>query len=346
MARQIGSPFSLAGGNAPLRTLPSREVVRIAASLVAGLLSGLVAAMAVAQGDYPVRPVHLVVPFAPGGSTDVVARLLAAKLSDAFGQQVVVENRPGAGATLATEQVSRASADGYTVLMTAFPSITTGPLTNANVHYDALRDFTHIALVGTFPNGFVVRADSPLKSLSDFIAYARANPGKVSYGSAGPGSAGHLTGELLKQLAGIDMVHIPYKGAGPAFVDLLAGQTMAVFDGMLNAASQARAGKVRVLAVSSAERLPSYPEIPTLDETVKGAIGVSWFGVAAPAGLPHPIAARLEIEVLRALANPEVRSRLEETGMTVLALDSADCVAFIQQDIRKWAPVLKRVKLE
>jgi tripartite-type tricarboxylate transporter receptor subunit TctC len=230
--------------------------------------------------------------------------------------------------------------------MTALPSISTAPLINRNVRYDPVRDFTHIAMIGTFPNGFVVRADSPIKSLAEFVDFARANPGKVSYGSAGPASAGHLTGELLKQRAGIDIVHIPYKGAAPAFLDLLAGQLTAVFDGMINATNQAKAGKIRLLAVSSEQRLPTHPDLPTMNETVKGVAGVSWFGVAAPPRLPQPILERLETEVVRALAAPEVQTRLADTGMTITALRSAPFLAFIQEDIRKWAPVVKSAKLE
>ena len=310
------------------------------------LLVALFPVVGLAQGDYPNKPVRLVVPFPPGGATDVVARLLGAKLSEFLGQQVLIENRPGAGATLASEQISKAAPDGYTLLMTALPSISTAPLINRNVRYDPLRDFTHIAMIGTFPNGFVVRADSPIKSLAEFVDYARANPGKVSYGSAGPASAGHLTGELLKQRAGIDIVHIPYKGAAPAFLDLLAGQLTAVFDGMINATNQAKAGKIRLLAVSSEQRLPTHPDLPTMNETVKGVAGVSWFGVAAPPRLPQPILERLEAEVVRALAAPEVQTRLTDTGMTITALRSAPFLAFIQEDIRKWAPVVKSAKLE
>jgi putative tricarboxylic transport membrane protein len=301
---------------------------------------------AAAQSDYPNKPVRLIVPFPPGGATDVVARLLAVKLGEGLKQQVVIENRPGAGATLATDQVAKMAPDGYNLLMTAFPSITTAPLVNPNVRYDPVRDFTHIAMIGTFPNGFVVRADSPIKSIAEFVAYAKANPGKVSYGSAGPASAGHLTGELLKQLAGIDIVHIPYKGAAPAFVDLLGGQLVAVFDGMINASNQARAGRIRLLAVSSEGRLATHPDLPTLHETVPGVIGVSWFGVAAPPKLAQPILERVESEVIRALGAPEVQARLGETGMNITALRSADFVSFIQADIRKWAPIVKAAKLD
>jgi len=301
--------------------------------------------LAVAQADFPNRPVRLVVPFPPGGSTDVVARLLGAKLGETLGQPLVIENRPGAGATLGTEVVARAAPDGYTLVMTAFPSITTAPISNPAVRYDPLRDFTHIAMLCTFPNALVVRSDAPFRSVADFVAYAREHPGQVFYGSAGPGSAGHLTGELLRRQAGIRIEHVPYKGAAPAFADLLAGQISASFDGVINAVSQARAGKIRILAVSSPERLAAQPEIPTIAETVKGVAGESWFGLAGPAGIPAPIGQKLEQETLRALQTPEVRGRLSETGMTVTALGSAELVNFIQSDIRKWAPIIKGAKL-
>ncbi len=319
-------------------------IVAITPMRLVALLLALVPALAAAQADYPGHAVRLIVPFPPGGSTDVVARLLAAKLSDGLGQQVIVDNRPGAGATLGSEQAARSAPDGYTLLITSFPSITTGPLTNPNVRYDPVQDFAHLALLGTFPNALVVRADSPLDSVAALVSYAKANPGKVTYGSAGPASSGHMTGQLLARAARIDLVHVPYKGAGPAFLDLLAGQITADFDGMINAAKQAEAGKVRLLAVSSEKRLASYPKVPAIAETVPGVWGESWFGVAAPAHLPAPLAARLESEITRAMAQPDVRARLGETGMTLSELRGAAVTEFIRADIRKWAPIAGELK--
>src|SRR3954465_4033830 len=230
------------------------------------LLVALIPLMAIAQ-EYPSRATRLVVPFPPGGSTDVVARLLAAKLSEGFKQPVVVENKPGAGSTLGTEQVAKAAADGYTLLITALPSIVTGPLTSREVRYDPIKDLTHIAMIGSFPNAPVAPADSSPGPVAGVVAYAKANPGKLFYGSAGPGSAGHLTGELLRLRAGIDIVHGSYKGAAPAFADLLSGSIGADFDGVINAVNQAHAGRIRLLGVSSANRLARHPEPPPLAET-------------------------------------------------------------------------------
>jgi tripartite-type tricarboxylate transporter receptor subunit TctC len=290
---------------------------------------------------YPVRPIRLVVPFAAGGNTDVLARLLAERLSEALGQQVVVENRPGASATIGTEAVAKSAPDGYTLIMSNNLGIATAPLVYAKVGYRPLEDFAHLFLIGAFANSFIVRTDHPATSLPDFLARARANPGRMTFGSAGNGSAGHLTGELLKSLAGVDLVHVPYKGSGPALVDLLAGQVDAIFDGMPTATAQSRAGKVRLLAVSSPQRVPTFPEVPTMNEIVPGAVGVAWFGVSAPARTPRDVLDKLERSGLKVLAVPEMRTKLAEIGMFPGGLGAAEYTRFVEAEIRKWQPVVK-----
>lgn len=296
--------------------------------------------LAAAQGASG-RPLKLVVPFAAGGNTDLLARLIAERMSEGLKQPVVVENRAGASATLGTEAVARAPADGHTLLMSNNLGIATAPLVYPNAGYRPLGDFAHLFLIGSFANGFAVNAGHPARSMQDFIALAKASPGKLTYGSAGPGSAGHLTGTLLGQLAGIDMVHVPYKGSGPAATDLLAGQIDAMFDGMPAATQHVRSGRMRLLAVSSAQRVPTFPDVPTLNEIVPGAIGVAWFGVSAPANTPQAVRDRIEREGLRVVATPEMQAKLAELGMSPGGLGSADYTRFIEAEIRKWTPIVK-----
>jgi len=218
----------------------------------------------------------------------------------------------------------------------------------ASMPYDPLRDLTHIALVGTFPNGFVVRADHPAKSLAEFIAMARAKPGVFNYSSAGVGSSGFLSGELLKQKAGIDIVHIPYKGTGPATADLLGGQLDAMFDGLVTATPHIRSGRMRLMAVTGETRARTFPEVPTTAEIVPGVVGAAWFGVSAPARLPGAIAERLEAEVRRLLALPDVQARLADIGMTVVAGGQREYAAHIQAENARYGPVIAaaRVKID
>lgn len=315
--------------------------------LAVAVATALVPRPARAQ-SFPSRPVRLVVPFAAGGNTDVLARLLAERMSEGLGQNVVVENRAGASATIGTEAVAKSAPDGYTLIMSNNLGIATAPLVYAKVGYRPLEDFAHLFLIGSFANAYIVRTEHPARSLAEFIALARANPGKLTFGSAGPGSAGHLTGELLKQLAAIDLVHVPYKGSGPALVDLLGGQIDAMFDGMPTATAQHRAGNVRLLAVSSPQRVATFPDVPTMNEIVTGAVGVAWFGVSAPARTPPEVLARLEEAGLRALVVPEVKAKLAELGMFPGGLGRADYTRFVEAEIRKWAPIVKAtgVKVE
>ena len=298
--------------------------------------------------SYPVRSIKLIVPFPPGGSTDVVARLLAQRLGDALKQPVVVENKPGVGSVLGTDFVAKAAPDGYTLVMAANSSIAPGPLMRSSMPYDPIKDFVHIAMIGSFPNGFMVRADHPAKTMQEFLALARAKPGSINYASAGIGTSGFLSGELLKQTAQINMLHIPYKGSGPAITDLLGGQLDALFEGLVTATGYAKSGKLRLLAVTSDRRVKSFPDVPTLSEVVPGVSGAAWFGVSAPAKTPAAITERLQAEVLAIVQSPDMHTRLTDLGMTPLAYGALEYLAFINNENRKWAPVIKtaNVKVE
>lgn len=314
-------------------------------TFTATLLAASAAPRAFAQADYPNRPIRMVVPFAPGGATDVTARLVAQKLGELLKQQVLVENRPGGGSIVGTDFVAKSAPDGYTLAMVANSCIAPGPLMRTTMPYDPVADLAHLALVGTFPNGLVVRADHPAKSMADLVAMARAKPGALNYSSAGVGSSGFLSGELLKQKARIDIVHIPYKGTGPATADLLGGQLDAMFDGLVTATPHIRAGRMRLLAVTSAERARTFPDVPTTHEIVPGVVGAAWFGVSAPAKIPPAIAERLSAEVLKVLAMPDVQTRLGDIGMTVIAGGQREYAAHIAAENALYGPVIRAAKI-
>ena len=306
-------------------------------------MSGLMP-MSQAQ-NYPSRPIKLVVPFPPGGSTDVIARMMAQKLAEALKVNVVVENKAGVGSILGTDAVAKSAPDGHTLVVSANPAIAPGPLMRSSMPYDAFRDFTHLALLGTFPNGFVVRTDHPAKSMAEFIAMARARPGVLNYASAGLGSSGFLTGELLKQAASISMVHVPYKGSGPAITDLIGGQLDCIFESLVTATNYVKGGKLRLLSVSGESRNKNFPEVPALNEVVPGVVGGAWFGISAPAKLPMPIANRLQTEIQAIVNAPDMLSRLTEMGMTPMPLTGQDFVNFLQAENRRWGPVIRSGKI-
>ena len=296
--------------------------------------------------SYPARSIKLIVPFPPGGSTDVVARLLAQRLGDALKQPVVVENKPGVGSVLGTDFVAKAAPDGYTLLVAANSSIAPGPLMRSNMPYDPIKDFAHIAMIGSFPNGFMVRADHPAKTMQEFVALAKAKPGSINYASAGIGTSGFLSGELLKQTAQINMVHIPYKGSGPAITDLLGGQLDALFEGLVTATGYTKSGKLRLLAVTSERRVKSFPDVPTLSEVVPGVSGAAWFGISAPAKTPAAITERIQAEVLTIVQSPDMQTRLTDLGMTPLAFGALEYLSYINNENRKWAPVIKAANIK
>ena len=325
---------------------PLAQLRTLALSALAALALGLPSLPAQAQAPYPNKPIKWIVPFAPGGSGDLIARLLAERMSQALGQPVIIDNRGGNGSVLGTDLAARAPADGYTWVLSNGAAITTGPLMGQTVGYQPLEDFVHVQLIGSFANALIVRHDHPAKTVQDLLALARDKPGKLSYGSAGVGSAGNLTGELLKQLAKIQMVHVPYKGSGPALNDLMGGQIDLMFNALIASAPHIRAGRVRALALTGSQRDRDFPQVPTLAETVPGAMGDAWFGLSVPARTPPAVVERLRSEMARVLDAPQTRSKLAEMGMQTLNLGPREFQEFVQQEIRKWGPVIKAAQIK
>jgi tripartite-type tricarboxylate transporter receptor subunit TctC len=280
-------------------------------------------------------------PFAPGTAAEVALRVIAERLGSALNQPVVIENRPGAGSTLGTDLVAKAAPDGYTLLASFNSSIAPGPLMYTKLPYDPIKDFQHISLVGVYPQYVIVKTDHPAQTIRDLLAMVKSKPGTVNYASAGVGTSGFLAGELLKQTLGLNMTHIPYKGPNPAITDLLGGRLDMVLTA--SASELVKAGKVRVLAVTSAKRVPSFPDVPTLDEIAPGVQAVSWLGISAPAQTPKAITSRIEKELLAILKTPEMQARLSDpiVGMTPMGLGSDKFLDFIQNEIRVWSPVIK-----
>ncbi|GIK86426.1 MAG: ABC transporter substrate-binding protein [Betaproteobacteria bacterium] len=320
---------------------PSSLRRRLGVALAAAALGCTLPIVAHAQ-SFPSKPVKLVVPFPPGGSLDNVGRLLAQKLTEAWGQQVVVENRPGAGGNVGADAVAKSPADGYAVVMGALSTHAVNPSLYAKMPYDAVKDFAPISNVAITPNVLIVRADSPIRSVSDLIAYAKANPGKTNFGSGSNGSAGHLAGELFKVETGTDVMHIPYKGGAPALQALLAGETQFMFDNLANAMAQVKGGRVRAIAVTTAQRSKLAPDLPTMAEQgLPGFDIATWFGLLAPAGTPPEVIARWNAEVVKALNAPDVRERMVAQGADPTPTTPAEFAAFIAKERDKYARIVK-----
>ncbi len=322
-----------------LKSCMSRRVLLGAAAAWA------LAGAAHADATYPNRPVRMIVPFAAGGTGDIVARLVGNKLGVELGQSVVVDNRGGAGSVIGTDAGAKALPDGYTLTITNGAAITTGPLMGQRIPYKPMDDFAHVFLIGTFSNMLVVRPDFPAKSLKEYVEYSRKSPAGISWGSAGVGSAGFLAGELLAQLANAKMVHVPYKGTGPAMNDLLGGTLGAMLTSAAVAAPHIKVGKLRVLAVSSAERLHDFPDVPTMNETVPGAIGDAWFGISVPGKTPKDVVERLRSALVRVSATPELRTQLQDAGLTPLSLGPTEFDKFLRDETTKWAPVIRAANI-
>jgi len=306
------------------------------------------AGLAVAQAPaYPVKSVRLLVPSSPGGGTDILARVLAQKMSETFGQQFVVENRPGAGQVIGIEAVARSAPDGYTLLMAA-SAIVINEVLYAKPPYDTLRDFAPVTLGASLPNILVVHPALPVKSVRELIVLAKTRAGQLNYSSAGSGTSPHLSMELFRLMAGITLTHIPYKGSGPATVDLLAGQVQLSMPNVLTALPHIKGGKLRGLGVTSGKRATGLPDIPAIAETLPGYEAIQWYGILAPAGTTRDIVGKLQAEIARILVLPEVKDRLAADGADAVGSRPDEFAAYIRAELAKWGKVVKTgsIKLE
>lgn len=293
---------------------------------------------------YPSRPVKMIVPFAPGSASDTVARSVADKLTLAMGQPFLVENRAGAGSTIANDYVAKAAPDGYTLLIST-AALPIGASAYPNLKYDTAA-FTSITVFTNSALALAVNPDFPAKNAREFIEYAKANPGKINFGSLGMGTSHHVTAEKLKLDAGINMVHVPYKGSGPAHLDLMGGQIQAMFDNLVALMPHFKSGKLIPIAVTTSKRHPQLPDVPTLSEAgVKGFEAVAWFGIVAPPGTPKDIVNKLNIEIVKILNTPEVRQRLIDGGSEVIGNSPDDADRFLKSEIKKWGVVVRSAKI-
>jgi len=308
------------------------------------LLSLLFSTALLAQA-YPSRPVRYIVPFPPGGATDIIARVLAQKMSEAWGQPVVVENRAGAAGAIGSDAVAKAAPDGYTILMGTTSTHAVNPAINPNLPYNNVTDFAPVTLVATFPNVLVAHP-STAGSLQELIALLKANPGKYNFGSSGAGSSTHLTGELFKLMTKTDINHIPYKGTGPLLNDLMAGHVAFAFDQITAVMSGVQAGRMRALGVASAERNPALPNVPAIAEQLPGFEATAWVGIFAPAKTPAEVTTRIQSESKRIMQQPDIAKRMAELGATPVASPPADFAAFVQKDTAKWRDLVNTAKIK
>ena len=326
----------------PRRSPTLFRPIGAAAALACALLLGAAPAHDAAAQAFPSKPVKLVIPFPPGGSLDNVGRLIAQKLSEAWGQQVVIENKPGAGRNIGADAVAKSPADGYTVVMGALSTHAVNPSLYAKMPYDAAKDFAPISLVAITPNVLIVNAAMPVTTVKELVAYAKAHPGKTNFGSGSNGSAGHLAGELFKIETGTDVAHIPYKGGAPALQALLAGDTQFMFDNLANAMAQVKGGKVRAIAVTTKDRSKLAPELPTMAEAGLPGFDIStWFGLLAPAGTPPEVIAKWNADVVKVLNAPDVREKMLAQGAEPAPTTPAEFAAFIARERDKYARIVK-----
>jgi tripartite-type tricarboxylate transporter receptor subunit TctC len=313
--------------------------VTVLSRLLALALLCIVAAGPAHAADYPTRPVKWVVPYPPAGTTDVLARIVAQWLTEKLGQPFVIENKPGAGNNLGTETVVKAAPDGYTMLLVN-PANGINATLYKELSFNVIRDIAPVAGLVRTPNVMEVTPSFPAKTVAEFIAYCKANPGKINMASSGSGTSVHLSGELFKSLTGCQMLHVPYKGAGPALTDLMGGQVDVIFDNLPSSIGHIKSGKIRALAVTSAERDPSLPDVPTVAETVPGYEATAWFGIGMPKGTPKDVVEKINAEVNRALVDPKMRARLAELGGKPIAGSPEDFGKVIAAETAKWEKVV------
>jgi tripartite-type tricarboxylate transporter receptor subunit TctC len=317
-------------------TLARRRFLQLAA---AATVAPAAPRIARAQ-SYPARPVRIIIGYTPGGSADLTARLIGQWLTERLGQTFVVESRPGGGTNIATEAVVRAPPDGYTLLLVA-PANAINATLYEKLNYDFIRDMAPVAGLNRFPNVMEVNPAVPAKTVPEFIAYAKANPGKINYASSGNGSTIHMSAELFKMMAGVDLVHVPYRGSAPALTDMLGGQVQVMFDNLPTSIEHIRAGKLRPLAITSATRSELIPDVPTVADFVPGYESSAWYGVGAPKGTPAEIIDKLNKEVNAALADPKAKARIAEMGATLITGSPADFGKLVADETEKWGKVVK-----
>ncbi len=322
--------------------LPRRKFLHLATGAAA---LPTVSRIASAQA-YPTRPVRLIVPVAPAGASDITARLIGQWLSERLGQPFIIENRPGGGNSIGTEAVVRAPADGYTLLLCGIFNATNATIYDKLLNYNFIRDIAPVAGVIRDAWVLVVNPSVPAKSIPEFIAYAKANPGRINMASAGTGAGSHVAGELFKMMAGVDLVHVPYRGGGPALTDLIAGQVQVMFATTISSIEYIKAGKLRALAVTTATRWDELPDIPTVDEFVPGYEASYWAGIGAPKNTPTEVVEKLNKEINAGLADPKIKARLAELGSTTLAGSPADFGTLIAEETEKWGKVIRAANIK
>ena len=309
-------------------------------ALLAGLTTGT--ALAQTAANFPNKPVRFIAPFPPGGSTDTLARLVSLRLSEMWGQQVAVENRGGAGGTIGVELAARAAPDGYTVVMGHVGTFGFNPTLYPKLPYDAIKDFAPITILATVPNGMAVHPSLPVKTARDFVALAKSKPGELLYASGGSGSASHLAGEYFRLLTKINMVHVPYKGTGPAMISMISGQTTMTITGMVALMPHVKSNRLKLLGVATMKRLAILPDVPTINESgVPGYDANQWYGVLTQAAVPRDIVAKLHADIVKVLARPDIKERLAADGAEPVANTPDQFAAHIKSEIARWEPVVK-----